>query len=168
MRGISHLEFLAERGGLYGSIFHNSIRFCHFTCNSSVFCRLLPSLSSRMRLSHALQSLLWTSKVLKKSNMSNKPGFPCWACQNLARFQSVLRESYHLNSQSQAGARHAPSELSTSDRSTPADFSGLIRTTLNRITSNRRLYDRNFVFLTHNASSTPVRRRSATNFAQIN
>jgi hypothetical protein len=75
VRSISHLEFLAERGGLYGSIFHNSIRFCHFTRNTRVFCRLLPSLSSRIRLSNALQSLLWTSKVPKKSNMSNKPGF---------------------------------------------------------------------------------------------
>jgi hypothetical protein len=50
----------------------NSVRFCHFTRNTRVFCRLLPSLSSRMRLSNALQSLLWTSKVPKKSNMSNK------------------------------------------------------------------------------------------------
>jgi hypothetical protein len=32
-------------------------------------------LSSRIRLSNALQSLLWTSKVPKKSNMSNKSGF---------------------------------------------------------------------------------------------
>ncbi len=34
-------------------------------------------LSSPIRLTSALQSLLWTSKVPKKSNMSNKPGFPC-------------------------------------------------------------------------------------------
>jgi hypothetical protein len=63
---------MAERGGLYGCIFRNSLRFCHFTRNTCIFCRLLPSLSSRMRLSNALQSLLWTSKVPKKSNMSNK------------------------------------------------------------------------------------------------
>jgi hypothetical protein len=62
-------------GGLYLSIFRNSLRFCHFARNSNVFCRLLRSLSSRIRLSDAAQSLQWTSKVLKKSNMSNKPGF---------------------------------------------------------------------------------------------
>jgi hypothetical protein len=81
LTGHSISEFLTERGGLYGSIFRNSLRFCHFTRNTCIFCRLLPSLSSRIRLSNALQSLLWTSKVPEKSNMSNKPGFPCWVYQ---------------------------------------------------------------------------------------
>jgi hypothetical protein len=72
---------VAERGGLYCCVFRNSLRFCHFVRNTRVFCRLLPSLSSRIRLSNAFPSLLWTSKVLKKSNMSNKPGFPCWVYQ---------------------------------------------------------------------------------------
>jgi len=49
---------------------------------------LFPQLS-RIRLSSALQSLLWTSKVPKKSNMSNKPGFPCWVYQDATRFQSA-------------------------------------------------------------------------------
>ena len=68
---------MAERGGLYCSFFRNSLVFCHFIRKTSIFCCLRPSLSSRIRLSSALQSLLWTSKVPKKSNMSNKPGFPC-------------------------------------------------------------------------------------------
>jgi hypothetical protein len=67
---------MAERGGLYCSIFRNSHRFCHLTRNTCIFCRLRTSLSSHFRLSNALQSLLWTSKVPKKSNMSNKTGFP--------------------------------------------------------------------------------------------
>ena len=46
--------------------------------------------SSRIPLSNAACSLLWTSKVLKKSNTSNKPGFPYWVYQDSARFQSVL------------------------------------------------------------------------------
>ena len=122
--GISHLEFLTERGGLYCSFFRNSLVFCHFVRKTRIFCRFRPSRSSRIRLSSALQSLLWTSKVPKKSNISNKPGFPSWAYQNSARFQSALRESYHLNSQSQASA--SCPELSTSDRSTLADFPVLI------------------------------------------
>jgi len=91
-------------GGLYCSIFHNSLRFCHFTRNTHVFWRLLPSLSGRIRLSNAFPSLLRTSKMPKKSNMSNKPGFPCWVYQDSARFQSVLGESYRLNTQSQASS----------------------------------------------------------------
>ncbi len=67
---------VAERGGLYCSIFRNSLRFCHFTRNTFIFCRLWPSLSSPMSLTSASQSLQWTSKVLQKSNMSNKTGFP--------------------------------------------------------------------------------------------
>jgi hypothetical protein len=47
------LEFGGE-GGSYRSIFRNSLRFCHFTHKIRVFCRLLPSLSSRMCLSNAL------------------------------------------------------------------------------------------------------------------
>jgi hypothetical protein len=74
--GISHLEFLAERGGLYCCVFRNSLRFCYFARNARVFCRLLPSLGSLIRLSNAFPSLLWTSKVPKKSNKSNNPGFP--------------------------------------------------------------------------------------------
>jgi hypothetical protein len=62
-------------GGLYCSIVHNSIGFCHFTRNTCIFCRLLSSLSSRIRLSNAVQSLLWISEVARKSNMSNKAGF---------------------------------------------------------------------------------------------
>jgi hypothetical protein len=53
-------------GGLYCCIFRNSLRFFHFTRNTRVFCRLLPSLSSRIRLSNAFPSLLWTPKVPKK------------------------------------------------------------------------------------------------------
>ena len=66
-----------ERGGLYCSFFHNSLVFYHFIHKTRIFCRLRPSLSSLIRLSNALRSLLWTSKVPKKSNMSNKPGAPC-------------------------------------------------------------------------------------------
>jgi hypothetical protein len=71
---------MAERGGLYCSFFRNSLVFCHFVRKTPIFCRLRPSLSSRIRLSSALQSLLWTSKVPKKSNISNKSGFPFWVC----------------------------------------------------------------------------------------
>ncbi len=71
-------ENLAERGGLYCSFFRNSLVFCHFVRKTRIFCRFRPSLSSRIRLSSALQSLLWTSKVPKKSNMSNKSGFLFW------------------------------------------------------------------------------------------
>src|SRR6266446_5774465 len=66
-------------GGLYCSFFHNSLVFCYFIRKTRLFCRLRPSLSSRIRLTSALQSLLWTSKVPKKSNMSNKLGFPSCA-----------------------------------------------------------------------------------------
>jgi len=59
-------------------LFHNSLVFCHFVRKARIFCRFRPSLCSRIRLSSALQSLLWTSKVLKKSNMSNKSGFLFW------------------------------------------------------------------------------------------
>jgi hypothetical protein len=72
---------MAERGGLYRSIFRNSLVFCHFIRKTCIFCRLRTSLSSLFCLSNALPSLLWTSKVPKKSNMSNKPGFPCWVYQ---------------------------------------------------------------------------------------
>jgi hypothetical protein len=41
-------------GGLYRSMFRNTLRFCHFTHKIRVFCRLLPSLSSRICLSNAL------------------------------------------------------------------------------------------------------------------
>jgi len=58
---------VAERGGLYWRGFRNSVCFYHFTRNTCIFCRLRPSLSSLIRLSNALQSLLWTPKVLKKS-----------------------------------------------------------------------------------------------------
>ncbi len=75
---INLLHFLAERGGLYCSFFRNSLVFCHFVRKTRIFCRFRPSLSSRIRLSSALQSLLWTSKVPKKSNMSNKSGFLFW------------------------------------------------------------------------------------------
>jgi hypothetical protein len=67
---------MAERGGLYCSFFSNSLVFCHFIRKTRIFCRLTPSLSSRIRLSNAFPSLQWTSKVPKKSNMSNKIGFP--------------------------------------------------------------------------------------------
>ena len=67
--GISHLEFLTESGGLYCSFFRNSLVFCHFIRKTRIFCCLRTSLS-------ALQSLLWTSKVPKKSNTSNKTEFP--------------------------------------------------------------------------------------------
>jgi len=70
---INHLHFLAERGGLYCSFFRNPLVFFHFIRKTRIFCCLKPSLSSRIRLSNALQSLLWTSKVPEKSNMSNKP-----------------------------------------------------------------------------------------------
>jgi hypothetical protein len=70
------LGLMAERGGLYCSFFHNSLVFYHFIRKTRIFCRLGPSLSSLIRLSNALRSLLWTSKVPKKSNMSNKPGAP--------------------------------------------------------------------------------------------
>jgi hypothetical protein len=70
---------LAERGGLYCSFFRNSLVFSHFIRKTRIFCRLRPSLSSLVRRSSALQSLLWTSKVLKKSNISNKLGFPSCA-----------------------------------------------------------------------------------------
>ena len=71
----SHLNFW-RRGGDYSAPFFATL-FVSVTAHHKirVFCRLLPSLSSRMRLSNALQSLLWTSKVPKKGNISNKPGF---------------------------------------------------------------------------------------------
>jgi hypothetical protein len=50
------LRYGGEGGGLYCSIVHNSIGFCHFTRNTCIFCRLLPSPSSRIRLSNAVQS----------------------------------------------------------------------------------------------------------------
>ena len=68
-----------EGGGLYCSFFRNSLVFCHFIRKTRIFCRLRTSLISLFRLSSALQSLLWTSKVPKKSNMSNKPGFSFFA-----------------------------------------------------------------------------------------
>src|SRR5260370_13395574 len=67
-----HKEFWRRGGGLYCSSLHNSFSFCHFARNTCIFCPLWPSLSSRTRLSNAASSLLWTSKVPKKSNMSNK------------------------------------------------------------------------------------------------
>jgi hypothetical protein len=68
--------YLWRRGrGLYCSFFRNTLVFCHFAHNACICCRLRPRLTSRIRLSSALQSLLWTSKVPKKSNMSNKFGF---------------------------------------------------------------------------------------------
>ena len=64
-----------RRGGDYiAPFFHNSLVFYHFIRKTRIFCRLRPSLSSLIRLSNALRSLLWTTKALKKSNMSNKPG----------------------------------------------------------------------------------------------
>jgi len=63
-------------GGLYCSFLRNSLVFYHFIRKTRIFCRLRPSLSSLIGLSNALRSLLWTSKVPKKSNMSNKPGAP--------------------------------------------------------------------------------------------
>ena len=66
------LSLVAEEGGLYCSFSRNSLVFCHFIRKTRIFCCLRPSLSSRIRLSSALLSLLWTSKVPKKSNMSNK------------------------------------------------------------------------------------------------
>jgi hypothetical protein len=66
---------MEERGGLYCCFFRNSLVFCHFVRKTRIFCRFRPSLTSRIRLSSALQSLLWTSKVPKKSNLSNKSGF---------------------------------------------------------------------------------------------
>jgi hypothetical protein len=73
-------------GGLYCSIFRNSLCFCHIARNTSIFCRLWPSLSSPMSLITASQSLQWRSKVLKMSNMSNKPGFPSSVCFDLRGF----------------------------------------------------------------------------------
>ena len=73
---INHLYFLAERGGLYCSFFCNSLVFCHFIRKTRIFCCLRPGLSSLIRLSNALLSLLWTSKASRKSNMSNKPRTP--------------------------------------------------------------------------------------------
>ena len=70
-------------GGLYRSFFHNPIFLCHFIRKTRVFFRLWPSLTSRIRLSSALQSLLWTSKLPKKSNISNKPGFALVATSRL-------------------------------------------------------------------------------------
>jgi hypothetical protein len=58
-----------RRGGLYCFLFRNPLVFCHFVRKTHIFCRFRPSLSG------ALQSLLWTSKVPKKGNMSNKSGF---------------------------------------------------------------------------------------------
>jgi hypothetical protein len=75
---------MAERGGLYCSFFRNSLVFCHFVRKTLIFCRFRPSLSSRIRLSSALQSLQWTSKVPKKSNISNKLGFPSYRIQAFA------------------------------------------------------------------------------------
>src|ERR1700675_779922 len=69
---------MAERGGLYRSFFRNSLVFCHFIRKTCIFCCLRTSLSSLCRLSNALPSLQWTSKVPKKSNMSNKSGFASW------------------------------------------------------------------------------------------
>jgi hypothetical protein len=66
---------MAERGGLYCFFFRNSLVFFHFIRKTRIFCRLRTSLSSLFRLNSALQSLLWTSKVPKKSNMSNKPNY---------------------------------------------------------------------------------------------
>ena len=66
---------VAERGGLYCAFFRNSPVFCHFIHKTRIFCRLRSGLRSLIRLSGALPSLLWTPKVPKKSNMSNKPGF---------------------------------------------------------------------------------------------
>jgi hypothetical protein len=123
--GISHLEFLTERGGLYCFFFRNSLVFCHFIRKTRNFCRLRTSLSSLFRLSSALQSLLWTSKVPKKSNISNNPDFPVGS----TRTQGVFNLSWGnpiISILNLRQARHAPSELSTSDRSTLADFTGLI------------------------------------------
>ena len=72
-------------GGLYCAFFHNFIVFCHFIRKTRVFFRLWPSLSSLIRLSSAFQSLLWTSKVPKKSNMSNKSRFLSWVYGGLER-----------------------------------------------------------------------------------
>jgi hypothetical protein len=74
---------MAERGGLYRSFYRNSPVFCHFIHKTRIFCRLRSGLRSFIRLSSALPSLLWTSKVPKKSNMSNKPGFPSCATLGL-------------------------------------------------------------------------------------
>jgi len=84
------LDRTGGEGGLYCAFFHNFIVFCHFIRKTRVFFRLWPSLSSLIRLSSAFQSLLWTSKVPKKSNASNKPRFSCWVYQGSARFQSAL------------------------------------------------------------------------------
>ena len=70
----SSTYILAERGDYIAPFFHNSLVFYHFIRKTRIFCRLRPSLSSLIRLSNALRSLLWTTKALKKSNMSNKPG----------------------------------------------------------------------------------------------
>ena len=51
------------------------------------------SLSSLVRLSSALQSLLWTSKVPKKSNMSNKSGFTSWVYFHCRDFM-VVKQRY--------------------------------------------------------------------------
>jgi len=67
-------------GGERGIIFV----FCHFIRKTRIFRRLRTSLSSLFRLGSALQSLLWTSKVPKKSSMSNKLGPPSCAYSSAA------------------------------------------------------------------------------------
>jgi hypothetical protein len=71
------LLYSTGEGGLYCSGFRNSLAFCHIARNTCIFCRLWPSLSSPISLTSASQSLQWTSKVPKKSNMSNKPVLLC-------------------------------------------------------------------------------------------
>jgi hypothetical protein len=87
-----HWVCYGGEGGLYCSFFCNSLVFCHFIRKTRIFCRLRPSLSSRIRLSSALQSLLWTSKVPKKSNISNKPGSPSCAYSSAALAGPVTYE----------------------------------------------------------------------------
>jgi len=72
LRNYFYYCIMTERGRLYCSFFRNSLVFCDFIRKTRIFCRLRPSLSSLICLSNALQSLLWTSKAPKKSNMSNK------------------------------------------------------------------------------------------------
>jgi hypothetical protein len=88
-----------RRGGIILLHFLQLSSFPPLTRNTRVFYRLLPSLSSRIRLSNAFPSLLWTPKVPQKSNMSNKTGFPS---DNLPRWKPTLG-IYRSQGQPQGG-----------------------------------------------------------------
>ena len=73
---VATVESLVRRGGIVSRQFSQLSWFLLFHSYNLQF----PPFMADSQQSHASQqfrrSLLWTSKVLKKSNTSNKPGFP--------------------------------------------------------------------------------------------